>query len=79
MRMYLVKIREHNSSILDAKPEEAGFWVGKNMEFAAIPLSGSKTKLVVFHNGKQQKVCRNRLSAINYIQKQLKGVPSKVS
>tara|TARA_B100002019_G_scaffold277977_1_gene278362 strand:+ start:124 stop:363 length:240 start_codon:yes stop_codon:yes gene_type:complete len=71
--MYLVKIVNHKSDILNPKPVEMGFYIGKDMEYAAIPLANSDTKLTVFYMGKQLKVCRNRKSAMNLIQKHMKG------
>ena len=37
--------------------------------YAAVPLMGSTTKLVIIHQGKQLKTCRNRKSAINFIER----------
>jgi len=68
-----MKIINHKSDILNPKPIEMGFYVGKDMEYAAIPLADSATKLMVFYMGKQLKVCRNRSAAINLIQKHSKG------
>lgn len=68
-----MKIEQHKSDILDSKPTEMGFYVGKNMEYAAIPLANSKTKLMVFYMGKQLKVCRNRKAAVDLIKKHQKG------
>ena len=39
--------------------------------YYAIPIMGSKTKLMVIHDGELLKECRNELSARNYI-KQLR-------
>ena len=44
-----MKLTEHRSDILDAKVRELGFIVGKEDEYAAIPLTGSETKLVIIH------------------------------
>ena len=68
-----MKIIEHNSAILEPKVVEIGFVVGKNMEYAAIPISCSDTQLMIIHKGKQLKVCRNRKSALNFIEKHSKG------
>mgnify|MGYP003137238405 FL=1 len=68
-----MKIVNHKSDVLDSKPIEMGFYVGKDMEYAAIPLAGSDTKLIVFYMGKLLKECRNRKSAMNLIQKHMKG------
>ena len=66
-----------NPYILDSKPQEVGFLVGKNWEdpnlYAAVPLMGSTTQLVIIHKGQQIKVCRNRQSAVNFIDKHRKG------
>ena len=60
-----------NPYILDAEPEEIGFLVGKNWDdpelYAAVPLMGSKTQLVIIYKGEQLKTCRNRQSAQNFI------------
>ena len=64
-----MKLTQHKSDILDPKPVELGFTIGKNMEWAAVPVGGSDTKLAVIHDGKVLKVCRNRKSAINFIEK----------
>ena len=41
--------------------------------YAAVPLAGSDTKLMIIHKGKQLKTCRNRKSAVNFIAKHSKG------
>ena len=68
-----MKIINHKSDILNPKPIEMGFYVGKDMEYAAIPLANSDTKLMVFYMGKLLKECRNRKSAMNLIEKHMKG------
>ena len=68
-----MKIVNHKSDVLNSKPVEMGFYVGRDMEYAAIPLAGSDTKLIVFYMGKLLKECRNRKSAMNLIQKHMKG------
>lgn len=71
-----MKIIEHNSGILDPKPVEMGFVVGKYDDpkmYAAVPVGGSDVKLAIIHQGKQLKVCRNRKSAISFISKHSKG------
>ena len=68
-----MKIVNHKSDVLNSKPVEMGFYVGNDMEYAAIPLAGSDTKLIVFYMGKLLKECRNRKSAMNLIQKHMKG------
>ncbi len=64
-----MKLTEHRSDILDAKVRELGFIVGKEDEYAAIPLAGSETKLVIFHKGNILKTCRNRKAALTFIKK----------
>ena len=71
-----MKITETKRTILDTKPVEEGFIVGKYddpMMYAAIPISGSSTKLAIVHQANVLKVCRNRQSAINFIQRHSKG------
>lgn len=70
-----MKIINHKSNILDSKPTEQGFIVGKYndpMMYAAVPVAGSTTKLAIIHQGNIIKYCRNRKSAINYINKHKK-------
>jgi len=70
-----MKIINHKSNILDPKPTEQGFIVGKYndpMMYAAVPVAGSTTKLAIIHQGNIIKYCRNRKSAINYINKHKK-------
>lgn len=66
-----------NRYILDSKPQEVGFLVGKNWEdpelYAAVPLMSSTTQLVIIYKGQQIKTCRNRQSARNFIDKHRKG------
>ena len=61
------------SRILNPKPVTDGFLVGKNWDdpklYAAVPLAGSTTKLVIIHEGQQLKVCRNEQAAKNFIAK----------
>jgi len=64
-----MKLIQHKSDILEPKPIELGFLMGN---YAAIPMIGSDTKLMVIHEGKQLKVCRNRKSAIIFIKKHSK-------
>ena len=68
-----MKAINHNSNILHPKQVEIGFYIGKDMEYAAIPLANSDTKLMVFYMGKVLKECRNRKSAMNLIEKHMKG------
>ena len=71
-----MKITETKRSVLEPKPIEEGFIMGKYDDprmYAAIPMAGSDTKLVIFHQGKQLKICRNRKSALNFIAKHSKG------
>ena len=67
-----MKLTEHRSDILDAKVRELGFIVGKESEYAAIPLAGSETKLVIIHEGNILKTCRNRKAALTFIKKHSK-------
>ena len=70
-----MKISQQKSDILDPKPTEQGFIVGKHddpLMYAAVPIAGSDIKLAVVHQGWVIKVCRNRKSAINFIKKQKK-------
>ena len=64
-----MKLIQHKSDILEPKPIELGFLMG---DYAAIPMIGSDTKLMVIHEGKHLKVCRNRKSAITFIKKHSK-------
>ena len=61
---------------------EQGF--ATNDGYYAVPIMGSKTKLVVIHEGELLKECRNESSARNFIAKHKKskkkqGGTSKVS
>ncbi len=47
------------------KDAEQGF--ATNDGYYAVPIMGSKTKLMVIHDGAMLKECRNELSARNYI------------
>tara|TARA_B100000003_G_C10686928_1_gene273412 strand:- start:114 stop:332 length:219 start_codon:yes stop_codon:yes gene_type:complete len=70
-----MKLTQQRSDILDPKPTEQGFIVGKYddpMMYAAVPVAGSDTKLAIIHQGNVIKYCRNRQSALNFIQKQSK-------
>ena len=49
---------------------EHGF--ATNDGYYAVPIMGSKTKLMVIHDGQLLKECRNELSARNYITKHKK-------
>ena len=67
-----MKITYTKTSLLDAVPYEEGFIVGKYDDpkmYAAVPIAGSTTKLAVVHQANVIKVCRNRQSAINFIDK----------
>ena len=70
-----MRITYTKTSLLDAKPYEEGFIVGKYddpMMYAAVPVAGSTTKLAVVHQANVLKVCRNRQSAITFIDKHKK-------
>jgi hypothetical protein len=64
-----MKLTQTKSDILEPKPIELGFLMD---DYAAVPLAGSTTKLVIIHNGKILKTCRNRQSAITFIKKHSK-------
>jgi len=71
-----MKLTQNKSNILDPKPVEQGFIVGKYddpLMYAAVPILGSNTKLAVVHQANVLKVCRNRQSAINFIKRHRKG------
>tara|TARA_R100000951_G_scaffold115191_2_gene122497 strand:- start:5365 stop:5592 length:228 start_codon:yes stop_codon:yes gene_type:complete len=75
-----MKITYTKTSLLDAKPYEEGFIVGKYDDptmYAAIPVAGSTTKLAIVHQANVLKVCRNRQSAINFIDKHKRSRKSK--
>ena len=57
-----------NSAILDCKPGPLPIVVGDGY-LAAIPMSGSQTKMCVIHNGVPVKICRNHKSAMTLINK----------
>jgi len=70
-----MKLTQQRSDILDPKPTEQGFIVGKYddpMMYAAIPVAGTDKQLAIIHQGNIIKYCRNRQSALNFIQKQSK-------
>ena len=70
-----MKLTQQKSDILDPKPTEQGFIVGKYddpMMYAAVPVSGTDKQLAIIHQGNVIKYCRNRQSALNFIQKQSK-------
>ena len=71
-----MKVTQTKRSILDSKPVEEGFMVGKYTDplcYAAVPIAGSNTKLAIIHQGKILKECRNRQSAMNFIDRHRKG------
>ena len=70
-----MKLTQQKSDILDPKPTEQGFIVGKYddpMMYAAVPVAGTDKQLAIIHQGNIIKYCRNRQSALNFIQKQSK-------
>ena len=70
-----MKLTQQKSDILDPKPTEQGFIVGKYddpMMYAAIPVAGTDKQLAIIHQGNIIKYCRNRQSALNFIQKRSK-------
>ena len=71
-----MKLTQTKSDILDPKPVEQGFIVGKYddpLMYAAVPIAGSSTKLAVIYQGNILKVCRNRKSAVKLIERHKKG------
>ena len=71
-----MKLIQQKSDILDPKPVEQGFMVGKYEDplcYAAVPIMGSDTQLAIIYQGRCIKECRNRQSAINFIEKHRKG------
>jgi hypothetical protein len=71
-----MKLTQTKSSILEPKPVEEGFMVGKYEDplcYAAVPIVGSTTQLAIIHQGRVIKECRNRQSAINFIERHRKG------
>ena len=71
-----MKIDQQKTTILDPKQIEEGFMVGKYEDplcYAAVPIAGSNTKLAIIHQGRVLKECRNRQSAINFIERHRKG------
>ena len=71
-----MKLTQQKTTILDPKPVEEGFIVGNWNDpnvYAAVPIAGSNTKLAIIHQGRIIKECRNRQSAINFINKHSKG------
>ena len=75
-----MKITYTKTSLLNAVPYEEGFIVGKHddpMMYAAVPISNSTTKLAIVHQANVLKVCRNRQSAINFIDKHKRSRKSK--
>ena len=70
-----MKLTQQRSDILDPKPTEQGFIIGKYddpMMYAAVPVAGTDKQLAIIHQGNVIKYCRNRQSALNFIQKQSK-------
>ena len=71
-----MKIVQQKSSILEPKPVEEGFMVGKYEDplcYAAVPIANSNVRLAIIHQGRVIKECRNRQSAINFIERHRKG------
>ena len=67
-----MKIINYNSTILEPVNQETGFITGKYEDpnvYAAVPVAGSTTRLAVIFKGNVIKECRNRQSAINFIDK----------
>ena len=71
-----MNIINHNSNILNPVNQEAGFMVGRYEElncYAAVPIMGSTTRLAIIFKGKVIKECRNRQSAVNFIDRHMKS------
>jgi|TARA_B100000035_G_scaffold240554_1_gene208883 hypothetical protein len=70
-----MKIDQQKTTILDPKQIEEGFMVGKYEDplcYAAVPVAGSVTQLAIIHQGSIIKYCRNRQSALNFIERHKK-------
>ena len=70
-----MKIDQQKTTILDPKQIEEGFMVGKYEDplcYAAVPVAGSVTQLAIIHQGSVIKYCRNRQSALNFIERHKK-------
>ena len=70
-----MKLEQQKTTILDPKPVEEGFIIGKYddpMMYAAVPIAGTDKQLAIIHQGNVLKYCRNRKSAINFINKHKK-------
>ena len=69
----MTKNQPTNSNILDVNPGPLSFTVGDwdngDLFYAAVPVAGSKTKLAIVYQGNILKVCRNRQSALSFIDK----------
>jgi len=71
-----MKLIQQKTTILEPKPVEEGFMVGKYSDplcYAAVPVIGSTAQLAIIHQGGVIKYCRNRQSAINFIERHRKG------
>tara|TARA_B100000073_G_scaffold9041_1_gene7598 strand:- start:1694 stop:1927 length:234 start_codon:yes stop_codon:yes gene_type:complete len=68
-----LKKQPTNSHILNPNPGPLSFTVGDwdngDLFYAAVPVAGSKTKLAIVYQGNILKVCRNRQSALSFIDK----------
>ena len=70
-----MKIEQQKTTILNPKQIEEGFMVGKYEDplcYAAVPVAGSVTQLAIIHQGSIIKYCRNRQSALNFIERHKK-------
>ena len=61
----MTNTKELNSLARFYKDSSEG--VASNDGYYAVPIMGSKTKLMVIHEGEMLKECRNESSARNYI------------
>jgi len=64
--------------ILDPKPGDPQGYVTKDGMWAAVPLIGSNS-FVIIHNGKQVHVAKNYSSAKSYITKNIKKTKKSVA
>ena len=59
-----------NSNILDTSPPPNGFIIGEgDLLYACLPIGN---KMCIIHQGKQLKICRDSVSARNFINKHRK-------
>ena len=61
-----------NKGVLNPKTGSPEGYITKDGSWAAVPLLGSETKLVIIHNGEQVHVARNYDAAKTYILREKK-------